>query len=436
MPQKSKRSQAERAREPSPPNIRRALTHVGGKLELDGPDERALAATRSALAVSADDRISNAHVHGFHSYPARLHPVTARRLIEHLSAPGQCVVDPFCGSGTVLVEARLGGRRAVGLDANPLGVELAWLKTLRTSVEDRRALCAAAERVARSAEQRRIAKAGPKQRYPPEDLELFEIHVLLELDGLKAAIAELEAPFSRRALNLVLSALLTKFSRRAGDASTRTKNGRFASGLVIRFFLNKAEELARRLGTFGARLPEQAPEPELFVGDARDLRPLPAACADLIVTSPPYPGVYDYYEQHALRLRWLELDGRSLQASELGSRREFARITPAMALERWQTDFGRCLSAMRRVLKQGAPAAMLIADSVAGGRALYMQDALLPLLARHGFSVLAHGAQIRPHFHRRTEHAFRARPRREHLFVVGTRPGAPVSASGGPRRRP
>ena len=36
----------------------------------------------------------------------------------------------------------------------------------------------------------------------------------------------------------------------------------------------------------------------------------------LVVSSPPYPGVYDYYEHHASRLRWLRMDGRELQRGE------------------------------------------------------------------------------------------------------------------------
>jgi len=115
---------------PSPAR-RRALSHVGGEVTLEGDR---VAAERLAAAVSVpssaeSEDLARAHVHGFHSYPARMHPLTARRLIETLSRPGEVVLDPFCGSGTVLVEGRLAGRRALGVDANPLAIELAWLKT-------------------------------------------------------------------------------------------------------------------------------------------------------------------------------------------------------------------------------------------------------------------------------------------------------------------
>jgi hypothetical protein len=106
---------------------RRSLANVGGPVELWGDDERAKSTVSKALDVAGDDDASRAHVHGFHSYPARMHPATARKLIDGLSEPGGSVLDPFCGSGTVLVEGLLAARRVVGVDANPLAVELSWL---------------------------------------------------------------------------------------------------------------------------------------------------------------------------------------------------------------------------------------------------------------------------------------------------------------------
>ena len=58
-----------------------------------------------------------------------MHPSMARGAIAAFSAPGEAVVDPFCGSGTVLVEAMGLGRRALGVDASPLGVAIARVRT-------------------------------------------------------------------------------------------------------------------------------------------------------------------------------------------------------------------------------------------------------------------------------------------------------------------
>lgn len=67
--------------------------------------------------------------HGLHPYPARMIPQIAQRLITRYSSKGSNVLDPFCGSGTVLVESRLAGRNCIGIDINPLALLLAKAKT-------------------------------------------------------------------------------------------------------------------------------------------------------------------------------------------------------------------------------------------------------------------------------------------------------------------
>ena len=56
-------------------------------------------------------------------------PQVARRLLETYSKEGDTVCDIFCGSGTALVESKLLGRHAYGIDLNPLAVFLAKAKT-------------------------------------------------------------------------------------------------------------------------------------------------------------------------------------------------------------------------------------------------------------------------------------------------------------------
>src|SRR5262245_23697815 len=137
-------------RSPDRSKERRALTNVGGAVRLEGDPVTAELLSRALdVPTSAEaEAEARAHVHGFHSYPARMHPQTARRLVEALSSPGAVVLDPFCGSGTVLVEARLAGRAAVGVDANPLAVRLARLKVRGVTEAERGRLVDAAGAVA------------------------------------------------------------------------------------------------------------------------------------------------------------------------------------------------------------------------------------------------------------------------------------------------
>jgi len=69
--------------------------------------------------------------HGFHLYPARMHPEIAKRLIEkYVPDTKKVVFDPFMGSGGVLVEALLHGNNSIGIDVNPFAVLISRVKTL------------------------------------------------------------------------------------------------------------------------------------------------------------------------------------------------------------------------------------------------------------------------------------------------------------------
>jgi len=397
---------------------RRALSHVGGEVRVVGGSEQDREKLRHALSVDPDENATMAHVHGFHSYPARLHPETARRLIEAFSPPKGRVLDPFCGSGTVLVEARQLGRQAFGIDANPLAVELATLKCRGSSAEFEAELLGAALAVVAHADARRLQKLGPTRKYGTADREVYDAHVLLELDGLRDGIFKVAAPEVRRALLLVLSAALTKVSKKIGDTAPRTAPKRLAGGFTIRFFESKAKDLVKRLGEYTLRLPAGAPPAKCAVGDARDLSHVTPASLDLIVSSPPYPGVYDYFDHHELRLRWLGFEERHFEQTEIGARRRLSGIGFDAAVERWEAEFGACLAAFRDALAPEGSIALVIADSVLGGRALYADEAVRDLAIAHGLVLACLGSQERPYFHEPTRAAFRASPRREHVLIL------------------
>src|SRR5690242_17028298 len=102
---------------------RRPLSQRGGAGEAHGEPEIAGAlvdAFRAAAREPADTL-----THGFHSYPARMHPAIAFTVVRSLSPSGGYVLDPFVGSGTVAIESMVAGRHAFGIDLNPLALRIA-----------------------------------------------------------------------------------------------------------------------------------------------------------------------------------------------------------------------------------------------------------------------------------------------------------------------
>ena len=68
-------------------------------------------------------------VHGLHQYPAMMMPRIAREMFERYGQKEETVfLDPYVGSGTTLVEAKLLNRNAVGIDINPQSVSISETK--------------------------------------------------------------------------------------------------------------------------------------------------------------------------------------------------------------------------------------------------------------------------------------------------------------------
>lgn len=433
---------------------RRSLTNVGGRIDRSG-DEASSASLAYALDVSParppreqraqasaeadgddppsreaarrdEDEPDRAHVHGFHVYPARAHPVTARRLVEAFAPERGLVLDPFCGSGTVLVEAMLAGRDVVGTDLNPLAVMLARAKTYPRSKAQTEALVKAAETAAAFADERRKAKAGATRRLPREDVAIFAPHVLLELDSLRAGITTKAPPETRPELLLVLSSILVKLSQKRGDTSEAVQEKRIGAGRAAKLFVRKTQEIARRMDELSSLLPKPPPKARVYLDDATKLARVADASVDAVITSPPYVATYDYLAHHDVRMRWLGLDAKALEEGEIGARRRYAKLTPERARHAWKDELARLFRSLGRVTKPDAPLVLLIADSATArgprgepARAL-RADAIVAEVARETrlFAPIARASQARPHFHGPTAAAFRDAARAEHAILL------------------
>ncbi len=404
---------------------KRSLTHVGGGVSAVGePKLSALLAHALDVApaapptggANAEDE-DRAHVHGFHTYPARMHPETAARIIAKLAAPNDTVFDPFCGSGTVLVEAAIAKVRAYGTDLNPLAIRLATLKCSYRGDPWLNALHAEAVKVGAVATYRREQKTGASHRYPDSDMQLFSPHVLLELDGLAVGIAHADEA-TRPALELVLSAILVKVSQKRSDTTRQVSQRRIAAGYTTKLFVKKTVELCERMRQFRA-LVKTPPQVHIGIDNATSLETVPQDAVDLVVTSPPYAATYDYYAHHELRFRWLNLDAHALEDRELGARRTYSRTESIRAAKNlWFTELTSTLSALEPTLREGARLVLLMADSAVHGEALRADASVEAAASETGFTLVAAASQSRPHFHMPTMRAFEKAPRREHLLLL------------------
>jgi hypothetical protein len=390
------------------PRRRASLGASGGAVTSTGDAE---AARVLAAIVQAGSGDGGTLTHGFHTYPARMHPGLARAAIAMLSATGARVLDPFCGSGTVLVEAMVLGRAATGVDLSPLALRIAEVHCALRGDVARARFAAALEHVAQVSLERVRARVPARAPLSARERSFYEPHVLIELAGLREEIARVQSEADRRALEVVFSSLLVKFSRQRADTSEEHAGKRIRKGLASEFFARKGHELVQRWAALSAAVPPGTPPAKLQLGDARELPSLLGRGAfELVLTSPPYGGTYDYHAHHARRYGWLGIDARAFESGEIGARRRLSAPGDG-AVQRWDAELAACLRAIAKVGAPDARIALWIGDAQVGGVRVDAAQQLARLSSRAGLRVIASAAQTRADFTGRAA-------RREHLILL------------------
>jgi DNA modification methylase len=260
------------------------------------------------------------HVHSLHPYLGKFIPQLVETFLNRYFAPGDCVYDPFVGSGTTLVEANVFGADALGCDISAFNCLLSRVKTAHYALgELELSLRGVLEAARRNLDSGELSE-------PTEWLSRwYAPTALAELLGYKAAIDHRPAPCSDVARIILSRAarsarLTTHFDLDFPRAPTTQpyyclKHKRECRPVEVawKFLVRYTADTMRRLRDFSAVRRER--DVIVLHDDARTVR-LPVEATGLF-TSPPYPGLIDYHEQHRYAYELLSL--RDRRDEEIGA---------------------------------------------------------------------------------------------------------------------
>lgn len=326
------------------------------------------------------------HVHGLHPYLGKFIPQLVEAFLGRYFSPGDTVYDPFVGSGTTLVEANAFGASGIGCDISAFNCLLTHVKTTRYTP-------AALELELRTTYERSRHIDGAGNGATEWLRRWFSPRALDELTAYRSAAEELDEP--------ALSVARVVLSRAARSARLTThfdldfprdpvtgpyfchKHKRTCTPVdeAGKFLRRYTADTCRRIRAFAAH--QTSCESTVLHEDSRSLR-LPTTPTGLI-TSPPYPGLIGYHEQHRYAYELLGLQDRT--TDEIGSA---ATGTRRAALESYSESMVAVLGNASRQMEPGSPVIIVVNDS---------RDLYLGILER---SRLALDDVLTRHVNRRT----------------------------------
>jgi hypothetical protein len=282
--------------------------------------------------------------HSLHAFPAKFPPQLPRLFIEGLTHPGEVVFDPMAGSGTTILEAYLADRQSLACDIDPLALHFCQVKTtpLPTGVVLQKGLDIV--RSARRALPQIQRQEELNARYDAKSIEFIEYwfseEAQTELLALLQQIEQVTDPPIRAFFALSFSAIIITKSGGVSLAYdlAHTRPHKVKDKPDRSPIVEFEKRLQRNLQDL-AQLPKDHPLPAIAYGNAQSL-PLPSACVDLIVTSPPYPSnAIDYMRAHKFSLVWFGYPIESLSGIRkkyIGGESQYPRqLSRSQIVIRW-----------------------------------------------------------------------------------------------------
>ena len=265
-------------------------------------------------------------VHGLHEYKGRFNPQVAKAILNIFGLTKQSrVLDPFCGSGTTLVECAHLGAEGVGTDLNPLAAFLANAKLAALSTP------AATLRKASATLSRRLSLLR-KPYLPPDGTSRgtylaswFDQGQLAWIEAIRIAIEETCGP-ERNVFLALASNLLRDYSDQEPlDLRVRRRRSPLPEVGFREAFISSCDRFLDRLEAAQLILGTPQIRSRAVVADMRMMgRDDLGGPFDAAITSPPYATALPYIDTQRLSLVWLTLcsphEVKVLEAALVGSR--------------------------------------------------------------------------------------------------------------------
>ena len=350
-----------------------------------------------------------------HPYPAKFIADIPASALSLVDVPG-AILDPFCGSGTTLVEAARIGRKGVGIDLNPIATLVTRAKLSGWQPADGELFKNHREGLAQAILNGDAEEAARARAIIPRLDHWFTDTGQLALAGATSYLRSLKGsdPWHDR-VGAAISAVVVRVSRQESDTRYAAIDKPVDAPSIAAMAARALDKVAFTASTLANQARPLIP-PTVLTGDAAvSVAALEECSVAASIFSPPYPNAYEYWLYHKYRMYWLGYDPIEVRSKEIGARPYYSgtgRLT--------EKDFAGQMSAVFAALSAatvpGGVSLVVVGDSIIRGR--YIDNGVLVsrVAAEAGFEEVARTRRVI----RRTRRSFNlsvARAKHEHVLL-------------------
>lgn len=246
-------------------------------------------------------------IHKWYRYTAGFSAVWANQLIRQEKENGRTrIIDPFAGSGTVLLECEFEGVESIGIEAHPYIYKIAKAKLAWNYSSDK--FKEGALFLLKKAKTKEISKT----EYPKLIMSCFPLETIQKLEALKQTWLEVKQDDEIKDFNWFIITSILRSTSPVGTAQWQYIQPNKTKSKVIDPFIafeKKVNDMyldMKRLQCRSINVVDSV----IFNEDARNIKSIPEGWGDLVITSPPYANNYDYADATRLEMTfWGDITG-------------------------------------------------------------------------------------------------------------------------------
>jgi hypothetical protein len=321
------------------------------------------------------------YTHGYHPYSAKYIPQIPNRLISNFTEKNDLVLDTFMGSGTTLVESKVLGRNAIGIDVNPLACLISKVKTTTIQksawVEISKMLMFLKEDILDirgntttfyDGEKRATIDNSISKTLHPNIPKWYHQNVIHELLTIKSRIDTVENKNVKDFLLVSFSSILRSVSNATtGFGNLMINRQALPKTRIYEKFVLVVRDMLKSMSEFNKGATNS--EIRIINHDSRKIEFIDDETIDFICTHPPYMAAVPYAEYQKLSLWWLGFSQYELDKRLIGGRRS-RTDTP----DRFFHDINMALIEMKRVLRKKKYCCIIIGNPVYNGKVWKLND--------------------------------------------------------------